>query len=322
MKHVKSLRKTLWCALLAQTTLTPSMHSPEKSSVRLVHHQNLTVLWHLPGSAHVHAYSCAVRHQFRILMNTAASTVHLSPFRHPTVPTISEATLGVLHHKRLGRTLRGRAHPTATRPACPAWQRVPRRAGERRDALHPRELPGGLRREQHDTDAARPRSAAALVRILQPCGRAGGGAAQSAGFPAPGKPAHALPRAAAPRAVRAARAAGCHRARGHARRRGTAGRAPAGEEREARRPCRAPRRRAPGARRDAAVRQLAGNATRAVPVERRADELLVRVETLPLPPHVARTLEHLLERAHLADEGFKLLKVSKIDMGFFQNLTF
>ena len=51
-----------------------------------------------------------------------------------------------------------------------------------------------------------------------------------------------------------------------------------------------------------AVRQLAGNATRAVPVERRADELLVRVETLPLPPHVARTLEHLLERAHLADE--------------------
>ncbi len=67
---------------------------------------------------------------------------------------------------------------------------------------------------------------------------------------------------------------------------------------------------------------------RAVPVERRADELLVRVETLPLPPHVARTLEHLLERAlpHLerSDEGFKLLKVhkkvSKIDMGFFQNL--
>jgi hypothetical protein len=45
-----------------------------------------------------------------------------------------------------------------------------------------------------------------------------------------------------------------------------------------------------------------------VPVERRADELLVRVETLPLPPHVARTLEHLLERdlPHLdrADEGF------------------
>ena len=50
-----------------------------------------------------------------------------------------------------------------------------------------------------------------------------------------------------------------------------------------------------------------------VAVERCADELLVRVETLPLPPHVARTLEHLLERAlpHLerADEGFKLLKV-------------
>ena len=151
MKHVRSLRTTLWCALLAQTTLTPSMHSPEKSSVRLVHHQNLTVLWHLPGSAHVHAYSCAVRHQFRILMNTAASTVHLSPFRHPTVPTISEATLGVLHHKRLGRTLRGRAHPTATRPACPAWQRVPRGAGERRAALHPRELPRRARRPSTQT---------------------------------------------------------------------------------------------------------------------------------------------------------------------------
>ena len=34
------------------------------------------------------------------------------------------------------------------------------------------------------------------------------------------------------------------------------------------------------------ARQLAGNATGAVAVERRADELLVRVETLPLPPHV------------------------------------
>ena len=58
---------------------------------------------------------------------------------------------------------------------------------------------------------------------------------------------------------------------------------------------------------------LAGNATGAVAVERRADELLVRVETLPLPPHVVRALEHLLECAlpHLerADEGFKLLKV-------------
>ncbi len=37
-----------------------------------------------------------------------------------------------------------------------------------------------------------------------------------------------------------------------------------------------------------AVRQLAGNATRSVAVERSAHELLVRVETLPLPPHVAR----------------------------------
>ena len=52
-----------------------------------------------------------------------------------------------------------------------------------------------------------------------------------------------------------------------------------------------------------ATRQLAGNATGAVAVERRADELLVRVETLPLPPHVARALEHLLERALLHLEG-------------------
>jgi len=37
-----------------------------------------------------------------------------------------------------------------------------------------------------------------------------------------------------------------------------------------------------------AVRQLAGNAMGAVAVERRADELLVRVETLSLPPHVTR----------------------------------
>lgn len=41
-----------------------------------------------------------------------------------------------------------------------------------------------------------------------------------------------------------------------------------------------------------AARQLAGNATGAVAVERGADELLVCVETLPLPPHVARALEH------------------------------
>jgi hypothetical protein len=33
IKHVRSLRATLWCALLAQTTPTPFLHSPEKSSV-------------------------------------------------------------------------------------------------------------------------------------------------------------------------------------------------------------------------------------------------------------------------------------------------
>jgi hypothetical protein len=57
-----------------------------------------------------------------------------------------------------------------------------------------------------------------------------------------------------------------------------------------------------------AARQLAGNATGAVAVERRADELLVRVETLPLPPHVARALEHLLERA--LPPSSALMKVS------------
>jgi hypothetical protein len=56
-----------------------------------------------------------------------------------------------------------------------------------------------------------------------------------------------------------------------------------------------------------AGRQLAGNATRAVAVERRADELLVRIETLQLPPHVVCTLEHLLECAmpHL-ERGMKV----------------
>jgi hypothetical protein len=57
-----------------------------------------------------------------------------------------------------------------------------------------------------------------------------------------------------------------------------------------------------------AARQLAGNVMRAVSVERGANELLVLVETLQLPPHVTLALEHLLDRA---DEGFKLLKVCK-----------
>jgi hypothetical protein len=54
-----------------------------------------------------------------------------------------------------------------------------------------------------------------------------------------------------------------------------------------------------------AVRQLAGNVTGAVVVESRANELLVRVEMLQLPPNVARTLDHLESQ----DEGFKPLKV-------------
>ena len=90
MNHVRSLRTTLWCVLLAQTTPTPSMHSPEKSSVRLVHHQILTVHPHLPGNTHVHVYPCTVRHQFLILMNTVASTVDLSLFQHDTTPTNSK----------------------------------------------------------------------------------------------------------------------------------------------------------------------------------------------------------------------------------------
>ncbi len=59
-----------------------------------------------------------------------------------------------------------------------------------------------------------------------------------------------------------------------------------------------------------AAHQLAGNATGAVAVERRADELLVRVETLPLPPHVACALEHLLEPALPPSTSSAWMKVS------------
>ena len=59
-----------------------------------------------------------------------------------------------------------------------------------------------------------------------------------------------------------------------------------------------------------AARQLAGNATDAVAVESSADELLVRVETLPLPPHVARALEHLLEPALPPPTSSVWMKVS------------
>ena len=63
-----------------------------------------------------------------------------------------------------------------------------------------------------------------------------------------------------------------------------------------------------------AALQLAGNATGAVAVERCADELQVHVETLPLPPHVARGGAPARARAATSnlervDEGFKLLKV-------------
>jgi hypothetical protein len=57
-----------------------------------------------------------------------------------------------------------------------------------------------------------------------------------------------------------------------------------------------------------AARQLAGNATGAVAVERGADELLVCVETLP--PHVARALEHLLEPALPPSTSSAWMKVS------------
>jgi hypothetical protein len=59
-----------------------------------------------------------------------------------------------------------------------------------------------------------------------------------------------------------------------------------------------------------AGRQLAGNTTGAVAVEHRADELLVRVETLPLPPHVAHALEHLLEPALPPSTSSARMKVS------------
>jgi hypothetical protein len=78
MKHARALRATIFLPS------TPSLHSPEKAFVKLVHHQKLTVHPHLPGTAHVHACPYAVRHQFRILMHTAAGTVDLSPPRHRT----------------------------------------------------------------------------------------------------------------------------------------------------------------------------------------------------------------------------------------------
>jgi hypothetical protein len=59
-----------------------------------------------------------------------------------------------------------------------------------------------------------------------------------------------------------------------------------------------------------AALQLAGNATGAVAVERRSDELLVRVEMLPLPPHVARALEHLLESPLTPSTSSARMKVS------------
>jgi hypothetical protein len=59
-----------------------------------------------------------------------------------------------------------------------------------------------------------------------------------------------------------------------------------------------------------ATRQLAGNTTSSVEVEHHADELLVRVETLPLPPHVARALEHLLERTLPPSTSSTQMKVS------------
>ena len=59
-----------------------------------------------------------------------------------------------------------------------------------------------------------------------------------------------------------------------------------------------------------AGRQLAGNVTGSVAVERRPDELLVRVETLPLPTHVMRALEHLLEPALPPSTSSAWMKVS------------
>ncbi len=67
-----------------------------------------------------------------------------------------------------------------------------------------------------------------------------------------------------------------------------------------------------------AVCQLAGNAMRAVAVERRADELLVRVETLP--PHVARALEHLLERALPHLERADAARSSRLNFQTFESL--
>ncbi len=136
MKHARALHATLWYTLLAQTP-TPSLHSPEKSSVRLVHHQNLIVHPHLPGSSHIHAYAypCAVRHQLRILISTAASTVDLTPPRHPSAPTISKVAQVACQRVRSGA---GSALGRTRRCACPPSAH----GAERRRARPPSEHRG------------------------------------------------------------------------------------------------------------------------------------------------------------------------------------
>ena len=67
------LHVTRWCSLLARTTPTPSLHAPEKSSIRPEHDQYLTVRAHPFRGAHVHPRGSAIRHQFSIHVHLATS---------------------------------------------------------------------------------------------------------------------------------------------------------------------------------------------------------------------------------------------------------
>ena len=149
--------------------------------------------------------------------------------------------IGFLHHKRLGRTLRGRALPTATSRTCPAWQPLT----VCREAL----ASDALRFTRASCQAAFDASNTTFCSLAD---------ALEAALHNP----LAFLHLANPRTL-------CLVLQHHG---------PFGQLAQL------------GAivhegMRDVAAllaaRQLAGNARRAVPVERRADELLVRVETLP-----------------------------------------
>jgi hypothetical protein len=94
------LHVTRWCSLLARTTPTPSLHAPEKSSIRPEHDQYLTVRAHPFRGAHVHPRGSAIRHQFSIHVHLATSAVDLTPRRHYK-PVITHHPTAVHHDKHL-----------------------------------------------------------------------------------------------------------------------------------------------------------------------------------------------------------------------------